>query len=223
MKPSEIDWRLVAIIDRPSLAGRDVAEVAEALICGGAGVLQVRDKSDDTRRFFEDAVQVCALGRKHGVPVIINDRADVALVAGADGVHVGQEDLAPEIVREIAGKDTIIGVSVHNTEEFQEMVGGNPSYYGVGAIFPTRTKSHLAAAGVSLVAELRPQTDSPLIAIGGITADNVAPVIAAGADGVAVISDLLTATDIESRARLLLSRISEAGAAKVPDHLHTGR
>lgn len=223
MHPSKIDWRLVAIIDRAHLGGRDLPEVAEALISGGAGVLQLRDKSGDTRRFFADAALVCEIGGKRGVPVIINDRADVALAAGADGVHVGQEDLPPEIVRNIVGDDKIIGVSVHNTEEFQKMVGGTPSYFGVGAIYPTRVKSHLSATGVSLIAELRRKTMRPLIAIGGITVDNLETVIAAGANGVAVISNLLSAPDIEARARKFVAGVSEARAANVPNHFHPER
>jgi len=196
-----IDWRLYAIIDRSFLKSRNISKVTESLAKGGAGVIQLRDKSGNIRHFYEDALEVLAVTRRFEIPLIINDRVDVALAAEADGLHVGQDDLPVSVARELLGKEKLLGVSVHNHEEFEKMDQDEVDYFGVGTIFSTTTKSHLPASGTGIISTLKQQTNKPLIAIGGITPENTPKVINAGANGVAVISALLTEKDVEQRAR----------------------
>lgn len=211
----DIDWCLYAIIDRDLVGDKDIAAVASALAEGGAGVIQLRDKSNNIRGFYEDALAVRGVTKHHNVPFIINDRSDVALAVGADGVHVGQDDLPLPLVRDLLGPEKIIGVSVHNQREFQACKIHGPTYFGVGTIYATATKANLSATGPGILRELRNATDAPLIAIGGIHAENAAAVMEAGANGVAVASALLNSNDIKYATRQLLSAIRHKKYVKI--------
>lgn len=206
-----IDWRLYAIIDRGVLGARHVGSIAESLLKGGAGVIQLRDKSKNIARFYDDALTVRQITRSYNIPFIVNDRADIALAVDADGVHLGQEDLKPMSVRKFFGKDKIYGVSVHSIDEFEKVADQSPTYYGVGAIFETTTKQDLQISGLQLIADLRPRINSPLIAIGGVTKENLSSVFKKGADGVAVASALLRGEDIETGTRQFIKAINLAG------------
>ncbi len=211
---SQIDWRLYAIIDREYLGDRPITTVAEQLLEGGAGVIQLRNKTSDIKQFFIDAVELSQLTKHYGVPLIINDRADVAIAAGADGVHIGQEDIPLSALKRILNEDKLIGVSVHNVEEFKRVAAEKPDYFGVGTIYKTSTKSHLAATGLDVLKTVRRMTQCPLVAIGGITTENLASVFKSGADGIAVISALLSAKNVKSRTRDFQAKINKIGPGK---------
>ena len=171
--------------------GGDLLKFAEALIAGGCTLLQYRNKTGNARAMLEQARQL----KKHlgsSVRLIMNDRADLCLAAGFDGVHVGQEDLSPEAVRKIIGPDRWLGVSTHNPEQLSEAELTSADYLAVGPVFATSSKEKPdPVVGLEGVRRVRELTRKPLVAIGGITRANAASVIAAGADSVAVISDLL--------------------------------
>lgn len=213
---SNINWSLYAIIDKRFLRGRPIKQIAEALLEGGVGVIQLRDKTGDIRAFYDDALALKEVAAYHQVPLIINDRADVAIAADADGVHVGQEDLPVPVVKALLGKDKIIGVSVHDLQEFETMTGHDPTYFGVGTIYKTAIKSERNATGVAIIKQVSARTDKPIVAIGGIDVANAALVIEAGADGVAVISALLCAPDVKTEAEAFILTIQQTPKKKRP-------
>ena len=189
--------RLYCIVDSTSFpAMLEVLAFAEALTAGGCTLLQYRNKSDNARLVLEQARELRRQSRA-GVPaphvrLIMNDRADLCLAAGFDGVHVGQDDLSPESVRGIIGPDRWLGVSTHNPEQLREADLTSADYLAVGPVFSTSSKDNPdPVIGLEGVRRARQLTRKPLIAIGGITRANAASVIEAGADSVAVISDLL--------------------------------
>lgn len=184
--------RLYAIVDAAYFsATKDLSWFAEELVAGGCTLLQYRNKSGNARAMLE---QARALKRWVGgkVKLIMNDRADLCLVAEFDGVHVGQDDLSPESVRRIIGPDRWLGVSTHNAEQMQEADRTTADYLAIGPVFSTSSKERPdPVVGLEGVRRARQLTRKPLVAIGGITRGNAASVIEAGADSVAVISDLI--------------------------------
>lgn len=193
---------LYAITDSHLLAGRLLPAV-EAALTGGAAIVQYRDKSGDTARRLDEARALRRACRQRGVPLLINDDVELALAAGADGVHLGRGDAALQAARARLGPDAIIGATCHDSLAFAEEAWRNgASYLAFGAMYPSATKPGASAATSGTLAAAR-RFGLPVVAIGGITADNAGPVIAAGADCVAVISDLWTATDITARARAI--------------------
>lgn len=202
-----IDWNLYAIIDHDWLRGRDIQKVGEQLIAGGAGIIQYRNKTSNDDYLYLEAGRLAEVTQQLGVPLVINNRADIAQAVYADGVHVGQNDLPCEAVRRLVGPTKTIGLSVRNLEEYDRAT--HMDYLGVGALFPTETKADAKECGLDLVKTIRKELDKPLIGIGGITLDNVADAIVAGCDGVAVISAILGREDIQSAAREFVDRIQE--------------
>ena len=178
--------------------------LAEALAAAGVAIAQFRHKGPFTRKVFEQAEAVGRILRAGGVKYVINDRADVALMVGADGVHLGQEDLPPGRVREMAGSSVLIGYSTHDREQLRAGDREPVDYLAIGPIFATGSKENPdPVLGVEALARLRPLTAKPLVAIGGITRSNAPALLAGGADAVAVISDLLSPDGEEGlRARL---------------------
>jgi len=161
------------------------------LLDGGASFIQLRDKEASGRELLDQAIACLKLTREAGATLIINDRVDVALTAGADGVHLGQDDLSVDEAREILGEDKIIGVSTHSIDQFRAALETSANYIAVGPVYPTMTKENPApVVGLELVREARKLTDRPLVAIGGINLGRAPEVIASGADCVAVISAL---------------------------------
>jgi len=196
-----IDWSLYAILDKKLVGERDHKRLAEQVILGGARIIQVRNKISSSREFYDDALEVKKITTHFGIPLIINDRVDIARAVKADGVHLGQDDLPFAAARRLIGQDMILGASVHSMEEYQATLAGEPDYLGVGTIYPSQTKIGLKERGLELIKELRRVTTLPMVGIGGITVDNAAAVIQAGANGVAVISGLLDTDDVIGRAR----------------------
>lgn len=210
---TSVDWSLYAILDRGFFRGRPLQALARAVVEGGAGVVQLRDKTSESREFYEAALAVKSVTEAHAVPLIINDRLDVALAVDAEGVHLGQEDLPLTVARRLLGEHRILGASVHDAEECRRAVAEGADYLGVGTIYPTSTKEKERIMGIEVVHTVRRMTDLPMVAIGGITLDNLEPVLRAGADGVAVISALLGTEDVRHRAREFVERIAAVKAA----------
>jgi thiamine-phosphate pyrophosphorylase len=189
--------RLYAIVDcAPSATATDLLSLAEQLVAGGCVLLQYRNKSGNTRVMLEQARELRRLSRAAApgphVRLIMNDRADLCLAADFDGVHVGQDDLSPEAVRAIIGPDRWLGVSTHNPEQLSEADLTSADYLAIGPVFTTSSKEKPdPVVGLDGVRRARKLTRKPLVAIGGITRANAASVIEAGADSVAVISDLV--------------------------------
>lgn len=206
-------WRLYVITDPKASRGRSDLQVAEAAIAGGADVLQLRDKEASSGRLYEVALQLRKLTRDAGIPFIVNDRLDIALAADADGVHVGKTDLPASVARKIMGPGRILGVSVDTVEEAVLAERDGADYLGVGPVFEARgTKPDAGApVGVDRIARIRRGCGLPIVAIGGINAENARTVRAAGADAAAVISAVVSADDIAHAARRLKRILEDTG------------
>jgi thiamine-phosphate pyrophosphorylase len=186
--------------------------VVAAAVRGGGRVLQVRAKAEADGAFLALALEAVAAAHAQGGLLLVNDRPDIALLAGADGVHLGQEDLAPRDARLVLGRSAVVGLSAHNAAQVEAAAGEPVDYVAVGPVFPTRTKSDPEPViGLSGVRAARARTRLPLVAIGGITAANAAEVIAAGADGVAVVSAVLAEEDVAAAVRRLRAAIGDPG------------
>lgn len=200
--------RVYPILDTETLAQHGIAldTAAAALLEGGAGILQVRQKGHWTRQVFESARQVACLCREAGAVLVVNDRADFAMLLEG-GLHIGQEDLAPRDARKLIGPDALLGFSSHNLEQLSAAGGEPVDYVALGPVYPTSSKQNPdPVVGVDEVRRLRPLIGKPLVAIGGITRANAAGVLNAGADSVAVISDLVPQSPT---ARSLRERMEE--------------
>lgn len=208
---AKVDWSLYVVTDRPLARGRPLEEVVRAAIAGGATVIQLREKEIDTRRFIELGRRLLAITREAGLPLIINDRVDVALAVDADGVHVGQEDMPAAIARRLLGPDKLLGVTVSNVEEAHQAQIDGADYLGTNAVFATPTKTDtgppMGLEGLRQIAEAIPL---PIVGIGGVNANNAADVIRAGAAGVAVVSAVVAAEDVEAAARRLRAVVDAA-------------
>ncbi len=211
MKP-QVDWSLYLVVDPHACLGRPVEEVVRLAVAGGATVVQLRDKECTTRRYVEQARRLRDLLAPSGVPLIINDRVDVALAVGAEGAHVGQSDMPPDAVRRLMGPEALVGLSVDTTEDVLAADGGVSGLPGRRAdLRHLDEDGHLAAvgprAGCGGCGRARAM---PLVAIGGVNAANAAGVVRAGADGIAVVSAICSADDPQ-RAAAELRRAVEAG------------
>lgn len=203
--------RLHLVTDSALCGARGMLAVVEAAVRGGVTCVQLREKSLDTRAFVERARALKAWLLPLGVPLLINDRVDVALACGADGVHVGQSDMAPEDVRRLM-PGGLIGLSVESLAQLDAAERAPVDYYGISPVFATRSKHDAAPAlGLDGLRAIRAGTRRPLVAIGGIDAGNAAQVMAAGADGLAVVSALCSSADPEATARDLRAYMSPGG------------
>lgn len=202
--------KLYAVTDA-RLSGLSHAEQVRRLAAGGARIVQLREKHAAPRDFLRDAAEAAQLARALGVLLVVNDRADVALACGARGLHLGQDDLDPAAARRVVGDDFLIGYSTHNVEQAAAASRLPVNYVAIGPVFGTRTKENPdPAVGLEGVARVRAALPArvPLVAIGGITAENAPAVLAAGADSVAVVSALLASPDrVEQRTREFLARL----------------
>jgi thiamine-phosphate pyrophosphorylase len=174
----------------------------------GVRLLQYRAKTAPAREVLEAATQLAEIARREGSSFFLNDRPDLAYLAGADGVHVGQDDLTVEQARTVLGPGRWVGVSTHNREQFERAAASSADYVAIGPIFTTTSKANPdPVVGTKLLRELRPLTKKPIVAIGGIRLEHAAEVIEAGADSVAVISDILVAPDPAQQARNFLQTL----------------
>jgi thiamine-phosphate pyrophosphorylase len=209
----KIDWRLCFVADSEAAAGQDVLVLVEAAVAGGATMVQLRGKTWTTREFLATGRRAAQFLKPLRIPLIINDRVDIALSCEADGVHLGQADLPLREARKILGNGRIIGISVSAAAEALSAERGGADYVGAGPVFSTQSKHDLEPAlGLKGLSEIRTRVRLPILAIGGIKASNAMDVIAAGADGIAVISAVTRAGDPARAAADLLQSIDKAGA-----------
>ena len=205
--------RLYVILDAALLTVSET-ECAQKLVEAGVRLLQYRDKAASSRELLEASKRLSNILAPRGISFLVNDRADVAALAGASGVHVGQEDLAVEDARKVVGAKRLVGVSTHNRAQFEQAAATSADYIAVGPIFTTSTKENPdPVVGTDLIREVRLLTTKPIVAIGGITLERAADVIRAGADSVAVIGDILRAADPGARARQYIELLEAAHSA----------
>jgi thiamine-phosphate pyrophosphorylase len=189
-----MDCSLYLVTDRPLCLGRDLLDIVRQAVHAGVTMVQLREKNASTREFVELGRAVSSLVRRAGVPLLINDRIDVAQAMGADGVHIGQSDMAYEDARRILGYDKLIGLSIDTWEQLHHATALDLDYLGIGPVFPTTTKTDTSdVLGIAGIEEARRKSPHTLVGIGGITRENAARVIAAGADGIAVVSAICSA------------------------------
>jgi thiamine-phosphate pyrophosphorylase len=211
-----VDLRLYALVDPERAGGRDLAELARLLADGGATLIQLRDKQGTTRTMIEQARAIKAALASSRVPLVINDRVDVALAADADGVHVGQDDMDPADAHRLLGPGAIIGLSVKTLAQARAAPVEQLDYVAIGGVFATASKDNpdppIGRDGLaSIAAAIRARTTAfPIVAIAGIDGSNAADVIAAAADGIAVISALSLAPDPAQAAENLRGVVDEA-------------
>jgi thiamine-phosphate pyrophosphorylase len=186
-------------------AGHAPAELAQILLSAGARVLQLRLKDACGRDFLDAAKAIAAMCRKHRAMFIVNDRVDIAMIAGADGVHLGQDDLPIAAAQSIAGRRMIIGISTHSLDQALAAERAGADYIGFGPMYPGGAKETRFGQGLDNLRAIRASVKIPIVAIGGITETAVPEVLGAGADAVAIITDVVRAQDIQSKVRAILS------------------
>ena len=211
---------LYVVTDRELSKGRSDAEVARMAYEGGADVVQLRMKNADGREMLEQANQIRRYADEMCKLFIVDDRVDIAMASGADGVHLGQSDMPLETARKLMGDDAIIGISVDNVEEAVAAQEGGADYVGVGAVFQTSTKPDAQqGVGLGAVFEVRQAVDIPVVAIGGINRGNIQDVIRAGADAAAVVSAVVAQDDVSAAAHELRDLILKVRPHIPPEYL----
>jgi thiamine-phosphate pyrophosphorylase len=205
-----MDPSLYVVLDRVAARGRSLDELLAAVIDGGCRMVQLREKEWPSGRILPLAERLLARARRAGVTFVVNDRVDLALAVGADGVHLGQDDLPARLARRLLRPGMLLGISTHDVAQAHAARDAGADYVAVGSMFATTTKADFQLVGPALVRKLRPDIRVALVGIGGITHDNVADVIRAGADGVAVISAVCAAPDPAAAARRFLEIIRDA-------------
>jgi len=212
-----IDWSLYLITDRGLSLGRPLEMIIREAVAGGVTAVQLREKEASSREFIDLARRAREIVRPIGIPLIINDRADVALAVEADGLHIGQSDLPYADARRIVGPEAVIGLSADTAQQARVAEALDVDYVGVGPIFATRTKTDAGPPwSCERLRRLRPDSRHVLIAVGGINETNAAEVIRAGADGIAVVSALCSAPDVRAAARRLRDIIEAARSGAPP-------
>jgi thiamine-phosphate pyrophosphorylase len=207
----DVNWSVYVITDRRVVGERDLLAAVRAAIQGGATVVQLRDKGATTRELLELGRALHQLTQAAGIPLIVNDRVDVALALDAEGVHVGDDDMPPELARQLLGPHRLLGVSADSVAVARQAEQAGADYLGVGDVFGTTTKPDAGTPiGLEGLAAIARSVRIPVVGIGGVTLDNAAAVIQAGAAGVAVISAVLGAPDPAAAARTLRSRVRQA-------------
>lgn len=203
MKCDKKAMLLYAVTDRAWTGRQSLYEQVEAALRGGVTCVQLREKELDEERFLAEAIEIAALCRRYKVPFLINDNVEIAIRCKADGVHVGQEDMEAAQVRRRVGDDMIVGVSAHCVEEALKAVEAGADYLGVGAMFSTSTKTNVNLLPRDVLHDICSAVDIPVVAIGGIGKVNLSQLAGTGVDGVALVSAIFAADDIESECRLL--------------------
>ena len=216
MKCDKKHMLLYAVTDSAWVGRQSLAQQVESALKGGVTCVQLREKSLNETDFLKEALEIKALCKQYGVPFFINDNVDVAIRCGADGIHVGQEDTQAAQVRKLVGEHMMIGVSVHSVEEALQAVENGADCLGVGAMFPTATKPDASAVPLAVLRDICQAVSVPVVAIGGIGKANLPQLFKTGVDGVALVSAIFAAEDIEQECRelrTLSEQMVEAGKA----------
>lgn len=201
--------RLYAVTDRSWLNGQTLYEQVEQALKGGVTLVQLREKGLGAEQFLQEARQIQQLCRRFGVPLIINDSIEVALAVDADGVHLGQDDANAAQARQLLGKDKIIGVSAHNVQEALQAVQDGADYLGSGAVFGSGTKTNVSTLPMQTLREICSAVPIPVVAIGGITEQNLQQLSGSGIAGAAVVSAIFAQENIEEAAIRLRGLLSQ--------------
>ncbi len=201
---TKVDYTLYIVTDRELMSTKTLEEAVEQAIKGGCTLVQLREKTASSREFYQTALNIKAITDKYKVPLIINDRVDIALAIDADGVHVGQSDLPAAVVRKIIGKDKILGVSAGCAEKAIEAQREGADYIGVGALFSTSTKTDAKSVSKETLMKIIKEVSIPVVGIGGINEQNAAQLKNTGIDGIAVVSAIIAQKDIKLSAEKML-------------------
>lgn len=202
------DYSIYLVTDDGCLQGRALIDCVREALEGGVTLVQYRAKTASSAEMYNEALQLKALCDSFNVPLIINDRLDIAMAVGAAGVHLGQDDLPCAAARKLLGEDYIIGVSAHNPAEAKAALQSGADYLGCGAVFGTATKADVKKLGTEGLAAICREKGLPVVGIGGVTADNYREVRAAGADGAAIVSGILAQPDIRTTVKAI-ARVSQ--------------
>lgn len=197
------NYSIYLVTDDGCLQGRELLDCVREALEGGVTLVQYRAKTASSAEMYNEALQLKALCDSFKVPLIINDRLDIAMAVGAAGVHLGQDDLPCAAARRILGEEYLIGVSAHNPAEAAEALQSGADYLGCGAVFGTATKADVKKLGTDGLAAICKAKGLPVVGIGGVTADNYREVRAAGADGAAIVSGILAQPDIRATVRAI--------------------
>lgn len=211
MDSSQIDYSLYLVTDRALSRGRRTFEIVKAAVQGGVTCVQLREKDCNTREFIDQALAVKDFLKTSGIPLVINDRLDVAQAVGADGIHLGQSDMPFSMAKAIVGNSMFIGISAESVDDAIQAEKEGADYIGVSPIYKTPTKTDTAPPiGLTGLREIRKAVNIPLVGIGGLNVSNVYDVIKNGGDGVAIVSAIVSADDPEESSRALKSIIDRA-------------
>ena len=197
MKP---DYSLYLVTDRMRMSTRTLGEAVGQAVIGGCTLVQLREKEIPALDFYMLALEIKKITDRYGIPLIINDRIDIAMAAGAAGVHIGQQDIPADIARKVIGKDMLLGVSVSSAAEAIDAVKAGADYLGVGAMFPTGTKPDAGFVSMEELGRIRKAVDIPIVVIGGISRENAMLFRPMGVDGLAVVSAVIAKPDIKKSA-----------------------
>lgn len=206
---NKIDYSLYLCTDSSLMTTNTVEESVELAIMGGVTIVQLREKKATAKEFFETALKVKEVTKKYNVPLIINDRIDIALAVKADGVHLGQKDIPASAARKILGDEYIIGVSTNNVEQGIKAMQDGADYIGIGAAFVTGTKNDTKPVSYETIKNITDNVNIPAVAIGGINRKNIIKLYGTGINGVAVVSAIVAQTDITSSAKELLDAVKK--------------
>lgn len=200
---NNIDLSLYLVTDRKCLKNKDLNSAIEEAILGGVTLVQLREKSSDSLELFNIAKEVKKITDKHNIPLIIDDRIDIAMAVDATGVHLGQEDIPCNVARKILGSDKIIGVSAHNIKEALKAQSDGADYLGCGSVLNTSTKNNVTSLKIQELREIKEKVNIPVVAIGGINEKNVLELRGTGIDGIAIVSAILGKDNIKKAAEEL--------------------
>ncbi|MBO7159694.1 MAG: thiamine phosphate synthase [Methanobrevibacter sp.] len=203
MRKEDIDYSVYLVTDRRNKTDEEFLNIIEEAIKGGTTIVQLREKTASTKEFYELALRVKEITSRYGVPLLINDRIDIALAVDSEGVHIGQDDMPADIAREIIGDDKILGVSASTVDEAKKAEMDSADYIGSGAVFPTATKDDADSVSKEELKEIVDSIDIPVVAIGGITVKNANTLKGSGIAGFSVVSAIMSAEDPKEASRKL--------------------
>ena len=203
MKKEDIDYSVYLVTDRRDKTDEEFLNIIEEAIKGGTTIVQLREKTASTKEFYDLALKVKEITSRYGVPLLINDRIDIALAVDSEGVHIGQDDMPADIAREIIGEDKILGVSASTVEEAKKAENDSADYIGSGAVFPTATKDDADSVSKEELKEIVDSIDIPVVAIGGITVENANTLKGSGIAGFSVVSAIMSAEDPKEASKKL--------------------